>query len=92
MATILIADDDIHTCRPLGLKLQAAGHLVLEAPNGEGALRLANRHDFDLFLCDLFGADRAGLETLRRFHAAFPDVPIVALNSGAWPGLLDPLP
>jgi twitching motility two-component system response regulator PilH len=89
MARILIADDDQHTCRALGLMLQADGHEVFEAPDGEGALRLANRHDIDFFLCDLFMPDRVSLETMRCFHAAYPDVPVVAVNGSACLGLLD---
>jgi CheY-like chemotaxis protein len=46
----------------------------------------------DLFLCDIFMPETDGLQTMREFRRAFPDVPIVAMSGAALGGRLDMLP
>jgi CheY-like chemotaxis protein len=89
LARILIADDDDGLRRLLRCYLEGKGHEVSAA--GDGGLALAQAHLWppDLFLCDLFMAEVDGVEAIRAFRAAFPDVPVVAMSGAALGGRLD---
>jgi CheY-like chemotaxis protein len=92
LARILIADDDYRLRGLLRHFLTSKGHEVLTAPDGGLALAQAQLWSPELFLCDLFMAEVDGVEAIRGFRAAFPDVPIVAMSGAAWGGQLDMLP
>jgi CheY-like chemotaxis protein len=86
--TVLVADD-----RPAGRELvrtvlEKAGFKVLEACDGNEAIRLARESKPDLIILDLHmpGLDGFGtIEELRR-DAAFASTPIVALTASAMQG------
>jgi CheY-like chemotaxis protein len=85
MPTILIADDDPLVRGLLREVLQWDGHTVLEAADGVSALTIAHSAPVDLFLCDLFKPGLNGAQTIRRFRAALPGVPVIAVTG--WPHL-----
>lgn len=53
MARILIADDDAHVARVMGLWLQRHGHDVVSVGNGEQALTVITGGGIDLLLSDM---------------------------------------
>jgi two-component system, chemotaxis family, chemotaxis protein CheY len=65
---------------------------VLEAADGDEALRLARAGAVDLLLCDLLMPGRGGIETIRRLRREFPGLPVVVMTGGGCGGWVDLLP
>jgi DNA-binding response OmpR family regulator len=82
MARILVVDDD-HVLRgALRMFLEAAGYDVIDAADGDAALRLYGEQGADLVLMDIFMPELDGLEVIRAMHAAIPRPQIVAMSGG----------
>ena len=102
-ATLLIADDDRLVLATLAEGLRRAGHTVLEAANGDEAIRLACEQRPDLAILDVRMPGVSGLdvaEWLREhsdvpflFLSAYSDSDIVgdAVRAGALGYLVKPL-
>jgi len=91
MARILVVDDD-HVLRgALRLVLEAAGYDVIEAADGDAALRVYGDQGADLVLLDLFMPERDGLEVIRALRGASLQPKIVAMSGGGWTGPHDML-
>jgi two-component system OmpR family response regulator len=80
MACILVADDDGHIREVVRYALEKAGHRVLEARDGDEALRVANEQPVDLLVLDIIMPGPDGLEVCRRLRAA-SKLPILFLTS-----------
>jgi DNA-binding NtrC family response regulator len=84
LGTVLIADDDETIRKTVGLILTRAGYRVLEAADGDAAIRLmqdaTTAAAVNLLLCDLQMPHRDGLETIGDFQQQFPLGPIVVLT------------
>lgn len=80
MPTIVIAEDEMPIRRVLALYFERAGYTVLQAENGEEALRFWKEHTIDGFVLDIMMPFVDGwtvLETIR----AESDVPIIMLTA-----------
>jgi two-component system cell cycle response regulator CpdR len=66
MARILLAEDDDHLRLFLSRGLQRAGHTVDAVGDGNAALALALRTDFDLLLADVVMPGLDGIELARK--------------------------
>ena len=90
MARILIAEDDDNMRRFLARALARAGYEVEAVGNGDAALELVRRHDFDLLLADVVMPGIDGVELARRAAELLPEIRVmfitgfaaVALQSG----------
>jgi two-component system KDP operon response regulator KdpE len=80
MARVLVVDDDPALLRALRLALNAAGHQVSTAPDGEEGLAQATRAAPDVIVLDLGLPDIDGLEVCRRIRK-WSDVPIIVLSA-----------
>jgi two-component system OmpR family response regulator len=80
MASILVADDDGHIREVVRYALTKAGHRVVEAADGEQALRAAGDGAVDLMVLDIIMPGLDGLEVCRRLRAK-SDLPILFLTS-----------
>ena len=80
MALILVVDDDLTVREVLASYLRAHRHDVLEAGDGEEALRLMSERRADLVVLDLMLPGIDGLEVTRRLRATV-DVPIIMLTA-----------
>ena len=69
MTTILVVDDEPNIREVVGLYLRREGHTVVEASDGEEALRLARQHPPDLVVLDLMLPKLPGLEVCRRLQS-----------------------
>jgi DNA-binding response OmpR family regulator len=69
MTTILVVDDEPNIREVVGLYLRREGHSVIEASDGESALRLARQHTPDLVVLDLMLPKLPGLEVCRRLQS-----------------------
>lgn len=82
MARILVTDDEEAIRKLLRQMLEAEGHTVAEAGDGEEAIAIARQDPADLLITDLFMPVREGLETIQEFRAEFPEMPIIAISGG----------
>ncbi|MFC5176846.1 response regulator transcription factor [Nocardioides taihuensis] len=80
MARVLVVDDDPTVREVVVSYLRAHHHEVVEAADGESALRLFAAEQADLVVLDLMLPDLDGLEVCRRLRAR-ADVPVVMLTA-----------
>jgi two-component system, OmpR family, KDP operon response regulator KdpE len=70
--TILVVDDEAQIRRVLRSTLISNGYDILEAKNGEEAIRTVMREHPDLILLDVNMPEMSGLETCRKIRLSFP--------------------
>jgi CheY-like chemotaxis protein len=83
MATILIVDDEEIERLLEKTILEAAGHELFFAKDGESALKLCAEKDVDLVLTDLAMPGFSGLRLIRELRMKQSDLPIVAVSGWA---------
>jgi CheY-like chemotaxis protein len=81
MALILIIDDDPMVRTALAMALQAAGHRVMEAADGQAGLAVFQAHGADVVVTDILMPRKEGIETIRELRLAAPDLRIVAMSA-----------
>jgi CheY-like chemotaxis protein len=72
--SVLVADDEPSLRSTLSTILESAGHRVVEAEDGQVALRLLNERAFDLLVLDLYMPKLDGMEVLRGIQVPPPMV------------------
>ncbi len=81
---VLLVDDEETIRKPIVLSLRNAGYDVVEAEDGEQAIRALNAGDnplmVDTILCDLRMPKINGTEAIAYFRKQYPSVPVVALT------------
>jgi DNA-binding response OmpR family regulator len=87
---ILVADDDPGIRRTLQIGLTQAGYEVVEARDGDEAMRLWRDQGADLVISDIYMPDKEGLE-VRELRAESPSTPVIAMTDGGRSRNLDPL-
>jgi DNA-binding response OmpR family regulator len=81
---VLIADDDADILELVSLTLEHDGYEVLQARNGEEALRIAGDHTLHLAVLDLMMPVIDGYEVTRRLRAnGHHQLPILVLSAFA---------
>jgi DNA-binding response OmpR family regulator len=85
LPVVLIADDDPDILELVSLTLERDGYEVVQARNGEEALRLAAERDLHLAVLDLMMPGIDGCEVTRRLRAAESErtLPILILSAFA---------
>jgi two-component system copper resistance phosphate regulon response regulator CusR len=78
---ILVVEDDTHVANTLQLGLRKAQYDVDVAPDGERALVLARREDYDLVVLDMLLPKLDGIDVLRTLRAAGNGVPVLILSA-----------
>jgi len=77
---VLVVEDDSGIRQSLFETLTALGFVIGEAGNGEQALSRLRMVDYDAVLLDINMPRMGGIETCRRIHHGFPQIPIVVLT------------
>jgi two-component system chemotaxis response regulator CheY len=81
---ILLVDDEADVRKPITLTLQKAGFEVVEAQDGEEAIRFLNSGDnplmVDTIICDIRMPKVDGEDAIRYFQNQYPGVPVVVLT------------
>lgn len=86
MAIILIVDDD-PTVRLIASELlRGDDHAIVEAEDGDEALRIVGVMAVDLVVLDMLMPNKDGLETIIELRKRQPDIRILAISSG---GVMD---
>jgi CheY-like chemotaxis protein len=83
IGAVLVVDDNASLRRAMKSALEAAGYRVWLAANGKDALELQEEHHADVLVTDIFMPEADGFETIERFRASFPSVPIVVMSGDA---------
>jgi len=78
---VLIADDEASIRFVLRETLEASGHTVVEAENGDAALAALGRERFDLAVLDIRMPGPSGLELLDRVRALGTDTAVVIITA-----------
>ncbi|MBU0764101.1 MAG: response regulator, partial [Bacteroidetes bacterium] len=77
---ILWTDDEIDLLKPHILFLLDKGYDVATANNGDDAIELVKKHDFDLIFLDEHMPGKGGLEVLREIKNLYPSIPVVMIT------------
>ncbi|MBI5570816.1 MAG: response regulator [Desulfomonile tiedjei] len=77
---ILVVDDEPAVAELLVRVLTAQGHTCLCASNGETAVKLLEREDFDLILADVMMPGMSGIDLLMITRTLFPAVAVVIVT------------
>jgi len=80
---ILIVDDEPYILNILDFSLDAEGYMVLQAADGDEALRVAAEQSPDLIIMDVMMPRLDGFETCRRLkeNVNTMDIPVVLLTA-----------
>ena len=90
MASILIIDDDASIREFVRRVLEADGHQVREAANGDFGLVLYREAPADLVMTDLLMPERDGMEVILALTKEYVGVQVIAMTGAAGEGnLLD---
>lgn len=76
-ARILIVEDDDFVRESMVSSLEALGHTVRQAPDGEAGLRALHDERPDLLITDYLMPGMTGAELMRRTRAMFPGLPMI---------------
>src|SRR3954468_16411416 len=77
---LLVVDDDSEFREMLVARFTRTGFAVQSAGNGEEALGLAQRRDFDVAIFDMMMPGITGLELLKRFKESHADCEVIVLT------------
>lgn len=81
MSKILAVDDEPRVLTLLSRFLGGEGHQVVEAANGQAALALLDREQFDLVLLDLVMPQISGLQLLSTLRSRPDTPPVIVLSA-----------
>ena len=82
MAIVLVVDDD-PTIRTIAAELlREEQHAIIEAADGDEALRVLDATHAELVVLDMLMPNRDGLETIMEIRRRHPGVRILAISSG----------
>ena len=86
---ILVVDDDPNIRRTLQIALSNAGYEVLQAQDGEEAIRLWHESGPDLILTDIHMPRKSGLLLIEELQGHGSSTPIIAMTDGGPAGNLN---
>ena len=86
MAHILIIDDDPWVLKIFQQILEADGHKVSTAVNGQEGLNQFHQAQADLVITDMVMPVKDGLKLIMELAREFPKVPVIAISGG---GVID---
>ncbi len=78
---ILIVDDEADFRQLIKLWFEAKGYFVIEAPDGQSALKVVEDNNPDAIFMDLRMPGMDGMEAIKRIREFNKDVPIIVMSS-----------
>src|SRR5919204_4378641 len=79
--SVLVVDDDADIGQVLCDRLEAMGHTVRGASDGEGALAAIQQEVPGLVFLDIQMPKMSGLEALRLIRKEWPDLPVIVMTA-----------
>ena len=89
MSCLLFVDDDYLTLEAYDKIFSLAGHHVLIADSGVAALEIANNHEIDLIILDVYLSQKNSLDILRRLKSNQKTCAIPVVMTSANPAFLN---
>lgn len=86
---IMVVDDDPGIRRSLDTLLSRAGYQVVQAADGNEAVRLWRDQRVDLVITDLHMPNKDGIQTIVELLTHAPGTPIIAMSGGGQTKRLD---
>jgi DNA-binding response OmpR family regulator len=86
---ILWVDDEIDQLKSHIIFLQSKGYQVTEASNGDDAVALVGKKNFDLVLLDEMMPGKSGLVTLEEIKEKSPHLPVIMVTKSEEENLMD---
>ena len=84
LGRVLVVDDEPSIRKLVNLSLTKAGYEVVEAQDGEQAIKVLNSDDnplmVDTILCDIRMPKVNGIEAIAYFRTQYPTVPVVVMT------------
>ena len=87
LAYILIIDDDPHILDLYKRMLEAEGHLVATASNGQEGIDIFRNDQAELVITDMVMPVKDGIKTIIELEKEFPNTKIIAISGG---GIIEP--
>ena len=78
--SVLLVDDERDYVNVLANRMKRRKILVTKAYDGESAIQLLRRNDFDVVVLDLKMEDMDGIEVLKIFKKMAPSMPVIMLT------------
>jgi DNA-binding NtrC family response regulator len=88
---ILVVDDDAGIRQALDLALTKDGYEVVQARDGEEAVRLWRERGADLVIVDIWMPKKGGPQVIRELRALSPAIPVIAMTDGGRANNFNPL-
>jgi DNA-binding NtrC family response regulator len=82
-ANILVVDDEKDICKALSILLTKEGYSVKEAYNGEEALELIKKENFDVVMTDIRMEKVDGFEVLKQTQKISPETSVIMMTAFA---------
>jgi DNA-binding NtrC family response regulator len=80
---ILVVDDEKDICKALNILLSKEGYSVKEAYNGEEALELIKKENFDIVMTDIRMEKLDGFEVLKQTQKISPETTVIMMTAFA---------
>lgn len=77
---ILVVDDEANIREIISEFLQTLGYEVVEAEDGNQAIKECGRKEFDLVITDIRMPNMNGLDLLKNLKKVIPDLPIILMT------------
>ncbi|MBC8317312.1 MAG: response regulator [Desulfobulbaceae bacterium] len=87
MAYILLIDDDPQICIIFKQILEAEGHSVVTASNGQEGIDIFRKNRADLIITDMVMPVKDGIKTIMELEREFSDLKVIAISGG---GVIEP--
>ena len=87
--SILWTDDEIDLLKPHIIFLESKGYEVKTASNGDDAIQLVSKNQFDLVFLDENMPGKSGLETLPVIKSLQPSLPVVMITKSEEEDIMD---
>ncbi|MFC2152696.1 PglZ domain-containing protein [Bacteroidota bacterium] len=87
--SILWTDDEIDLLKPHIIFLEEKGFELYTASNGDDAIEMVNKQDFDLIFLDENMPGLSGLQTLTQIKELKPDIPVIMITKSEEEDIMD---
>jgi len=91
MARILVIDDEDRIRGMLRTALEIEGHEVVEATQGDEALRLLRAQPAELVITDIMMPQKDGMEVIMALRREAPGLKVIAMSGGGRYALMETL-
>lgn len=88
-ATILVAEDNDFVRLQIVKYLQEAGHTILEATDGDAALKIVQEQDVDITIVDVRMEPVDGFEFIRSIRGMDLKIPVILVTGDDSPDILE---